>query len=192
VAIAATLAASATYGFSRATGWLSEMVVMPVGSATLALAVLLCVWSPHTFGLTLGRTRQHLGLVGSTLLVIAAVVLTFRMSGSTAPYDATVGEFLLVPLGEELLFRSVLLAALVELFRVGKVPHHIGWAVGVSALAFGMGHLGNLGYTETTFVLLQVFVATVFGIVAGWVRVRTDSIVGPVLMHMTMNVVAVV
>ena len=131
-------------------------------------------------------------LVGLTLLAIATVVLTFRMSGSTAPYDATVGEFLLVPLGEELLFRGVLLAALIELFRMAMVPHHVGWAVAVSAVAFGMGHLGNLGYTDTAFVILQVVVATVFGAAAGWVRVRTDSIVGPVLMHMTMNIVAVV
>lgn len=54
------------------------------------------------------------------------------------------------------------------------------------------GLRGNLGYVETAFVLLQVGIAIVFGVVAGYVRVRTESIVGPVLLHATMNVIAVV
>jgi membrane protease YdiL (CAAX protease family) len=35
-------------------------------------------------------------------------------------------------------------------------------------------------------------VAFVFGVVAGHVRMRTESVVGAVLMHATMNIVAVV
>jgi membrane protease YdiL (CAAX protease family) len=35
-------------------------------------------------------------------------------------------------------------------------------------------------------------VATTFGILAGWLRMRTESVVAPVLLHVTMNVVAVV
>jgi membrane protease YdiL (CAAX protease family) len=39
--------------------------------------------------------------------------------------------------------------------------------------------------------LLQAAAATAFGLLAGWVRVRTDSLVGPVSLHSAMNVVAV-
>lgn len=192
VVTAGLLALAVTYGFSRVTGWLSDSVAMPVGAATLAIAVLLGIWAPHRFGLGLGKTREHLLLIAVSILAIATVVIAFRMTGSTAPYDATVGEFLLVPMGEELLFRGVLLATLLELFRSGLVPHYARCAVVVSAVAFGIGHLGNLGHVDTAFVILQVFIATAFGIAAGIVRVRTESVVGPVLMHMTMNIVAVV
>ena len=107
------------------------------------------------------------------------MVGAFRMTGSTAPYDATVGEFVLVPVGEELLFRGFLLGTLLELFRHREVgSHSAAWAVLVSAAAFGIGHLGNLGHVETAFVILQVFAAFIFGVVAGYVRVRTESVVG--------------
>jgi membrane protease YdiL (CAAX protease family) len=189
---AGVVAVLATYSFSLLTGSLSDSVVMPVGTATFVLAFVLCVWAPHRFGLSLGRSREHAVLIGVSILAVAAVVGAFRMTGSTAPYDATVGEFVLVPVGEELLFRGFLLGTLLELFRHRQVgSHSAAWAVLVSAAAFGVGHLGNLGHVETAFVILQVFVAFIFGAVAGHVRVRTESVVGPVLMHATMNIVAV-
>ncbi|MFC7363279.1 CPBP family intramembrane glutamic endopeptidase [Nocardioides astragali] len=192
VVAAGLLAVLAAYAFSLLTGSLSESVVMPVGAATFVLGVLLCAWAPHRLGLGPGRTHKHVVLVVVSILAVATVVGAFRMTGSTAPYDATVGEFVLVPVGEELLFRGFLLGALLELFRRRHVGSHSpAWAVLISAAAFGIGHLGNLGYVDTAFVILQVFVAFIFGVVAGHVRVRTESIVGPVLMHATMNVVAV-
>lgn len=193
LAIAGVVAVLAAYAFSRLTGSLSEAVVMPVGTATFFLAAALCVWAPRRHGLGPGRTREHLVLVCVTVLAVAAVVGVFRMTGAVAPYDATVGEFVLVPIGEELLFRGFLLGALLELFRRRQVGSHpAAWAILISAAAFGIGHLGNLGYVDTAFVILQVLVAFVFGVVAGHVRVRTESVIGPVLMHATMNVVAVV
>lgn len=193
LATAGVVAVLAVYAFSHLTGSLSESVDMPVGAATFVVAVVLCVWAPRRYGLGLGRTREHMVLVGVTVLAVAAVVGVFRMTGASAPYDATLGEFVLVPVGEELLFRGFLLGALLELFRRRQVgPHPAAWAIVISAAAFGIGHLGNLGYVDTAFVVLQVLVAFVFGVVAGHVRVRTGSVVGPVLMHATMNVVAVV
>ena len=192
VATTGVLAVLASYGFSRLTGWLSGTVAMPVGAATLASAVLLAVWAPRWSGLVLGRTGEHPVLIGVSVLAVAAAVAMFRMTGSTAPYEATVGEFLLVPAGEELLFRGVLLAALLDWFRRARVPRAGRWAIIVGAVAFGIGHLGNIGHVDNAFVILQVFAATVFGLTAGFVRMRTQSVVGPVLMHMTMNIAAVV
>jgi membrane protease YdiL (CAAX protease family) len=67
----------------------------------------------------------------------------------------------------------------------------VRWAIIVGALSFGAGHLGNLGYVPTGFVLVQAAVAAAFGVLAGWLRIRTDSLVGPVLAHAAMNLVAV-
>ena len=193
LAAAGAVSVLATYAFSRSTGALSDRVDMPVGAATLVVAVVLCAWAPRRCGLVLGDTGRHLLLICASLLAVAAVVGVFRMTGSSAPYDATVGEFVLVQVGEEMLFRGFLLGTLLELFRRRQVgPHYAAWAVLISAVAFGIGHLGNLGHVATAFVILQVVVAFVFGVVAGHVRVRTSSVIGPVLMHATMNVAAVV
>ena len=191
VAAGAT-AVAATYLFSRLSGALSDSVVMPVGAPAFVLAVLLCAWAPRRYGLSWGTTGDHLLLVVAMVLAVAAVVGVFRMTGSSAPYDASAAEIVLVPVGEELLFRGFVLVSLLEVFRRQGITHSGLWAVLVGAVAFGVGHLGNLGHVEAAFVVLQVFVATVFGLAAGCVRVRTDSIVGPVLMHATMNAVAVV
>jgi len=44
----------------------------------------------------------------------------------------------------------------------------------------------------TGFVVLQVAVGVAFGLLAGRLRVRTGSIGGPVVLHATMNLLAVV
>jgi len=82
---------------------------------------------------------------------------------------------------EELLFRGFLLTVLVGVLRSRAVPRAEGWAVLIAAVAFGVGHLGNLGTVPSVFLLVQVLSATVFGLVSGWIRLRTSSIVGPVL-----------
>ena len=69
------------------------------------------------------------------------------------PYELSFGDVILVPPGEEGLFRGFLLV-LLTLFR----PK-----------------------------LTQNF----FGLVAGWAKVRTNSLIGPVLLHSAMNIVAV-
>ena len=190
--LAVSVAAIASaYAFSRFTGWVSDSVALPVGAATLAAAALLSMLVPVSVGWHWGATGEHWPLVAGAVLGVAAATAVFRLLGDAAPYDSSIGEFALVPLGEELLFRGVLLAVLVALLRRPLGARAQWWAVVVGAVAFGAGHLGNLGYVDTGFVVLQVLVATVFGLLAGWVRVRTDSLVGPVLMHAVMNVIAV-
>jgi membrane protease YdiL (CAAX protease family) len=103
-----------------------------------------------------------------------------------------VAEFLLVPLGEESLFRGFLLGVLLTIFnRWLPARDAARSAVLISAAGFAAGHLGNLGYVPTAFVLLQCLVAMAFGTLAGWLRLRTDSLAGPVLIHAVMNVGAV-
>ena len=128
----------------------------------------------------------------SLLAAVVIVVGLFRLLGSGTPYEPSVGDFVIVPLGEEGLFRGFLLVVLVAIFRP-RLPEHlsVAWAVVVSSIAFAVGHLGNLGYVTASFVLLQVVAACAFGLLAGLVKVRTGSLVGPVLLHSAMNVVAV-
>ena len=76
---------------------------------------------------------------------------TVFLVGSGTPYELSSGDVILVPPGEEELFRGFLLVILLTLFR----PR-----------------------------LTQSF----FGLVAGWAKVRTNSLFGPVLLHSAMNI----
>lgn len=175
-----------------ASGSLTERVDLPVGAAVIVVAFALTAWRPRRFGWQWGRTGEHWLTVSASPAFVAIAVGGYRLAGSETPYAASVGEFVLVPLGEEGLFRGFVLVVLAELFsRSGVVRRPWVVAVAVSALAFGLGHAGNLGYVPAGCVAFQVAVATAFGLLAGWVRVRTASLVGPVLLHALMNVLAV-
>jgi membrane protease YdiL (CAAX protease family) len=190
--VAAIVACGFAYGLSRLTGRLSESVDMPVGTPILVIAVLLSLIAPIAVGLHWGTTGRQWKLVTGALTVVAVITVAFRLTGSSVPYGASVGEFVLVPVGEELMFRGLVLGILLTLLRHRGLGSRASmWAVLLSALAFGVGHAGNVGYVDSQFVALQVFVATTFGLLAGWLRIKTDSLVGPVLLHVTMNVLAV-
>jgi membrane protease YdiL (CAAX protease family) len=191
--IAAGLAACLlAYGFSRVSGLLAESVILPVGTAAFVVGVGLTARSPQEYGWRWGRTREHVRLLVGALVAIVVVVRLFVALAGSTPYEPSLAEVVLVPLGEEALFRGLVLVVLVGLFaRWLPGPRAVPVAVVVSAVAYGVGHLGNLGYVPTFFVLVQAVAATVFGLLAGWVRLRTDSLAGPVLLHTAMNTAAV-
>jgi membrane protease YdiL (CAAX protease family) len=76
---------------------------------------------------------------------------------------------LVAPAVEELTYRGVGLSLLT---RYGT-----GLAILVTGILFGAAHG----------LLIALPVLTVFGIVVGWLRVRTDSIYPPMLLHATFN-----
>ena len=102
-----------------------------------------------------------------------------------------------IPLGtvlwEEVAFRGVLLAALLRVLPPGR-------AVAVSAAVFGVWHvrpaLGAVaandladGAAATALLVLAGCVATaVAGVLFGWLRLRSGSLLAPVLLHLATNV----
>jgi membrane protease YdiL (CAAX protease family) len=86
---------------------------------------------------------------------------------------AFVAFFLVVtlvgPAVEELTYRGLGLSLL--------TPYGTGLAILVSGVLFGAAHG----------LLIALPVLAVFGIVVGWLRVRTDSIYPPMLLHATFN-----
>jgi len=192
VAAVAVLCCLLSYTFSRLTGRIADKVSLPVGTGALVVGVALTGWAPRRFGWGWGCTAQHLRLLVGSVAAVVAIVTGFRALTGATPYTPSVGEVLIVPLGEEALFRGFLLVTLIGVFgRWLGESSAARWAVAVSAVSFGVGHLGNLGYVPTGFVVVQVIAATAFGLLAGWVRVRTDSLSGPVLLHSAMNAAAV-
>lgn len=192
VAVVALASIAVSYGFSRLSGQIQDSVDVPVGVPALLAAALLTWSSPRRYGWALGTTAEHWRMILGCALVIVLVVTGFRATSGQVPYTPSFAEIVIVPLGEEGLFRGVLLVTIGRFLGRDLTAEPAAWtAVAISALAFGVGHLGNLGYVPTSFVIVQALAATAFGVVAGWVRIRTDSLAGPVMLHAAMNAAAV-
>ena len=189
---AAVASSALSYGFSRFTGELGERVHFPVGTPALVVGLALTLWAPRRFGWQWGRTGREVRAVAASVVAVVVVVGGYRLLVAAVPYSPTFAEVVVVPVGEEALFRGFLLTSLLLAFAPRLAAMSAArWAVAVSSVAFGVGHLGNLGYVPTGFVVVQALAATVLGVLAGWLRVRTDSLAGPVLVHAAMNATAV-
>ena len=92
---------------------------------------------------------------------------------SRAASLAAASRFLIVPLGEELLFRAAILIALLYLF--GKWPAAIG-----SSLLFGYAHFGQWGAHLGCF---PVVCTTIFGLLSCIILFRTGRIKWCILFH---------
>jgi membrane protease YdiL (CAAX protease family) len=142
------------------------------------------------------KLKQPL-LVGS----IAGIILTGL--GALLPLKGfeTVGEFSLVQIvifvwlyasiSEEFLTRGLVQGFLSPLikYRIKISKFHISLPILVSALFFGAMHLGLLAMNEDKFtVFIVVLLATFLGIIAGYFREVTGSIIPAVVVHMLFNI----
>jgi hypothetical protein len=145
-------------------GWLRIYLVSLGLLITLGMRVAVLVSGVSQMLNSLPDQNQHpmvemarqgpLGLVGWALLAIPVV--------------------LLAPVGEELLFRGVLL------------PWMTGWMGRVAALTVSAGVFASLH------MFYGVFVGWVFfqGMLLGWARLASGGLRAPILLHLTMNSVA--
>lgn len=165
----------------------------------------------HDLGLsreTLGRGLRWSAAIAFAVIVVIAVGLAippvrelFRNDAYRDLSWALLSAFVLIPLQtvvpEELLFRGVLLGGLLR-------RHSVRTAVVVQALLFGLWHIvsstglsssnqgiGDLVGSGTLGVALGIGAAVAFttaaGLVFGWLRVRTGSILPSIALHWAAN-----
>ena len=128
--------------------------VLRVGILLAGIGPLLRLAPPDPGRELRGLVDRGLGPGGIALLIFAAVILA--------------------PIGEETLFRGVLLPWL----RRFLDPDAAVW---VSAVLFGVGHL-RYGFYLSTIV--------VYGLVLGWARLHTGNLRASIVLHMIINAVA--
>lgn len=134
--------------------------------------------------LAVGLTAPWLGALLTGFLAHGhAVPQDIQQLGSATPLALRIPLMLVVvsvgPLVEELLFRGVLLSALLR--RLGT-----GWSVAISSLAFALIHLPGLDfqwYALPDLLLLALVLA--------WLRLRSGSIWPAVLAHGVNNLLGV-
>lgn len=158
------------------------------------------LWSltqPPGFGFALPRNLQFLALamlaglaaplLGTLLTQLLAhghtVSQDIQQLGGSIPLGLRLPLVLVVvsvgPLVEELLFRGVLLSALLQRW-------HAGWAVAISSLAFALIHLPGLQYQWYALPELALL-----ALVLAWLRLRSGSIWPAVVAHSVNNLLAV-
>ena len=158
---------------------------------------LVALWRPRTLGFQLGQTRRHLRLLTLLLLAnVGTVAAYLLLSGGTTPYSGhqwLFTEVVTVPVVEEVMWRGLVFAVLLSALRPAQ-PQRAATttAVWLSGLAFGLAHGANvLVGLPMAFVAIQVLNATVWGVVYGYARARTDSIYPPIVLHAAMNLTVV-
>ncbi len=100
-----------------------------------------------------------------------------------SPTLMTIGIICLVPLAEEMTFRGLI-------FRPLYNRSHL-LAYVVSTVGFGLLHLiGYIGQYEP-FLLLLCFIQYIpAGVCLGWVFAQTNTIITPILLHSTINLIS--
>ncbi|MGI9603730.1 MAG: CPBP family intramembrane glutamic endopeptidase [Acidimicrobiales bacterium] len=195
-------------------GW-AEVAVL-VGAAVLAVyAALRRGYSTGELGLAADDVGAGIRLGGPVALLVLAGVVVAALVPATREFfdddrfvDIGAGEVfveaalripLVTALGEELLFRSVLLAILLA----GLGPWR---AVLGSSLVFGLWHvlttIGDLDGNEVSAdfsaweaslgVVVVVLVTGGAGVLFAWLRLRSNSVVAPWLVHTAFNTSAYV
>lgn len=124
----------------------------------LRVAFLLMVADAVWLGAEGIRDPLHRVVEGTELGVGGSLLLVFEL-------------VILAPVGEELLFRGFLLPRL-------RAQGGDAWAVGASALFFGLLHPQYGIYMP---------VVVVYGLVLGWARLRTAGLGVPILLHLSIN-----
>ncbi len=177
--------------------WMATLWGIVSRAHLLLVGIPLVLWRPRLFGFQIGKTWQHWRMLLIMLLANCGVVAGYLLltQGAT-PYSGNqwlVTEIITVPVVEETFWRGFVFVALFlglqKLYAPSASSHLAVW---LSGLAFGLLHAGNaLAGVPPLFVAIQVVNATIWGIVYGYARARTESIYPPVFLHAAMNFVVI-
>jgi membrane protease YdiL (CAAX protease family) len=161
----------------------------------LVIGAVVVAFNPRGFGLQLGTTldRWRLVLLLTLAMCVFAAVALILIGSNPFRGANPVIQVVAVPVSEELVFRGVLFTLVLGALRRVHAPGRALWlAVVIGGVAFGIGHLNNLGSYDATFVVAQAAYASVLGVAGGWLRASTSSILPPILMHAAVNLVALI
>ena len=106
--------------------------------------------------------------------------------------NLVIWAWIIVPIGEEFLFRGWLLDLFQRVFRNIFAPSlpFLPLSVWGQAIAFSLWHIQNLGQTSPYLVGLQLFYTFFVGIWLGLLRWQTGSLFVAILAHCLLNMLA--
>ncbi|MBS0274271.1 MAG: CPBP family intramembrane metalloprotease [Proteobacteria bacterium] len=176
--------------------WSGKIIDIAVMLASALIFIATRRFTARDFGLTFrqapGTGRAIVFMMIPYLIVMA--VLTAKWFGETQPQTAeTIWYEATMPgLAEELLWRGILLALLDRMFtgRLQLAGAEIGYGAIAVTLVFALVHGLHFGKDLAMQVSwLGALMAGVTGFLLAWLRLRTKSLVLPVVLHNATNVI---
>lgn len=152
--------------------------------ATLAIASLPAMgWSRSGLTLRQADLKAPLIVAGLYGLLFVGLALAFPNEPNTA--ETLAFQLTLPGLEEEAFYRGVLLLVLGRAFtgRVRVLGVDWGWGALLSCALFGLAHALGVSHGKVGFEPLIFALTAGPSLIAVWVRLRTGSILLPVLMH---------
>ncbi len=163
--------------------WQGKLLAL---AATLAIAAL-PMFGWRRVGLTLAQAP---GSLKAALPVAAAYCAFFFVLALVFPNEAPSGEDIafqatMPGLEEEAFYRGILLFALYRAFtgRVRLLGVEWGWGALLSCLLFGMAHAFGFSDGQFSFDPLVMALTALPSFLAVWLRLRTGSLLLPILVH---------
>ncbi len=140
-------------------------------------------------GLQLPQRDIGRGALVTAFLIPLGIVLALVFKPDAPDAETLAFQLLMPGLAEELAFRGIAPALLLGLVGGRDAPSGVPWAVVfIAAVPFGVMH--GLGFSDGAFSF-EVFPAVwtfTGGVVYGWLRFRTGSLLYPLLAHGLTNV----
>jgi uncharacterized protein len=163
--------------------WQGKLLAL---AATLAIAAL-PAFGWRKSGLTFEQAKGSLGSclpLAITYCVFFAVLAHFfpspPASRETIAFQLTMPGF-----EEEPFYRGILLLALDQAFRgrVRLIAVDWGWGAVLSCALFGLAHAFGFSHGHFSFDPLNMALTALPSFIGVWLRIRTGSLVIPVLLH---------
>lgn len=153
-------------------------------AATLALAAL-PVLGWRASGLTWRQDHLKGPLVVAGLYALLFVGLALAFPNDPANAETLAFQLTMPGLEEEAFYRGVLLLALDRAFtgRVRFLGVDWSWGAALSCALFGLAHAFGVSKGEVSFEPLVFALTAGPSLIAVWLRLRTGSLLLPVLMH---------
>lgn len=177
--------------------WLASLWGIVSRLHLIILLVPLVIWKPRVFGFQVGKIWEHRRMLVVMLLANCGVIAAYLwLTNSTTPYSGNqwlVTEIIIVPIVEETFWRGLVFFLLLKLFsRLYSEKTSTTLTILLSGLAFGLLHANNFfAGVPIQFIAIQVLNASIWGIMYGYTRARTDSIYPSMFLHAAMNFVVV-
>lgn len=152
--------------------------------ATLAIAAL-TAFGWRASGLTLRQADLKAPLVVAGLYALLFVGLALAFPNEPATTETMAFQLTMPGLEEEAFYRGLLLLVLDRAFtgRARVLGVDWSWGAALSCVLFGLAHAFGISKGEVSFEPLSFALTAGPSLIAVWVRLRTGSILLPVLMH---------
>lgn len=139
---------------------------------------------PKAVGLTLPKKNLKAGLIVLVVLILSSATVGFVVDPDPPTASTLAFQALMPGLAEELTYRGIAPALLLSLMRGRNPPEAVPWiVVCIAAVPYGVVH--GLGYNGDTFSFTfgPALYTLTGGIIYGWLRFYTGSLLLPFLAH---------